>query len=119
MRRRPAKGQWTNMTQTDADSMPSTSATPRSLRALLTAVIDYAGLFPPATLELPAVINNYSNYLQSPDAWMLGRLIVPAAKLDELEKRAAGVLPKNADDEPWRISALVKSAADEDVLPAM
>lgn len=55
-----------------------------SLRALLTHVIDYAGLFPPAKLPLDAAIRNYAHYLNEPDHWMLGRFICPAAKLAEL-----------------------------------
>lgn len=56
-----------------------------SLRALLTGLIDYAGLFPPARLPLDQAIRNYARYRQEEDAWMLGRFIVPAARLDDLE----------------------------------
>jgi hypothetical protein len=56
-----------------------------SLRALLTGLIDYAGLFPPARLPLDQAIRNYARYRQEDDAWMLGRFIVPAARLDDLE----------------------------------
>jgi hypothetical protein len=49
------------------------------------AAIDYAGLFPPAKLPLDAAIRNYANYRQSPDAWMLGRFVIPAARLEELD----------------------------------
>ena len=43
-----------------------------SLRALLTGVVDYAGLFPPARLPLDEAIRNYARYRQGSDAWMLG-----------------------------------------------
>jgi hypothetical protein len=56
-----------------------------SLRALLTELIDYAGLFPPARLPLDQAIRNYARYRQGTDAWMLGRFIVPAARLEDLE----------------------------------
>ncbi len=56
-----------------------------SLRALLTGIIDYAGLFPPARLSLDQAIRNYAAYRRHADAWMLGRFIVPAARLDDLE----------------------------------
>src|SRR5688500_4073397 len=56
-----------------------------SLRALLTGVIDYAGIFPPAELPLDESIRNYARYRTEPEAWMLGRLICPAARLNELE----------------------------------
>jgi len=54
------------------------------LRALLTGVIDYAGLFPPAKLPLDQAIRNYARYRQSPESWMLGRFICPADRLQEL-----------------------------------
>ncbi|MGH7174617.1 MAG: hypothetical protein ACRELG_30485 [Gemmataceae bacterium] len=56
-----------------------------SLRALLTGLIDYAGLFPPARLPLDQAIRNYARYRREDDAWMLGRFIVPAARLEDLE----------------------------------
>jgi hypothetical protein len=55
-----------------------------TLRALLTGLIDYAGLFPPAKLPLDQAIRNYAGYRQSADNWMLGRFIIPAARLQEL-----------------------------------
>jgi hypothetical protein len=55
-----------------------------SLGALLSGVIDYAGLFPPASLTLDESIRNYARYRTSPDSWMLGRFICPSAKLAEL-----------------------------------
>jgi hypothetical protein len=56
-----------------------------SLRALLSGVIDYAGLFPPAQLPLQETLNNYAAYRASPDAWLLGHFICPAAKLKDLD----------------------------------
>jgi hypothetical protein len=55
-----------------------------SLRTLLTGLIDYAGLFPPAKLPLEEAIANYGRYRRQPDAWMLGRFVCPAAKLNTL-----------------------------------
>ncbi len=52
-----------------------------SLRTLLTGLIDYAGLFPPAKLPLDQAIQNYARYRLDADAWMLGRFVCPAAKL--------------------------------------
>ncbi len=84
-----------------------------SLGALLAGVIDYAGLFPPARLDMSTTIANYAGYLGSPDAWALGRIIVPAARLDEFEQHAAAHLPTGADDEPWQLSALVAAAGED------
>jgi hypothetical protein len=55
-----------------------------SLRALLTEIIDYAGLFPPARLPLDEALRNYARYRQKGNAWMLGRFVIPAARLAEL-----------------------------------
>lgn len=86
-----------------------------SLRAMLDRAIDYAGLFPPAALDLPTVVANYRAYLAGPDAWALGRLVVPVAKLDALAE-AAGAWRAEADagTPPWRISALVGNDAAAD-----
>lgn len=66
-----------------------------SLEALLTHLIDYAGLYPPAALSLEETCANYAAYLKSPDAWILNRLVLP--------------LPKLRVAEGWRISLLVDS----------
>jgi len=55
-------------------------------RALLTGAIDYAGLFPPAALSLEQAKANYRRYRASPDAWALGRFVVPVAQLPELHE---------------------------------
>lgn len=57
-----------------------------SLRALLSGIIDYAGLFPPAELPLDQAIRNYARYREEPEAWMLGRFVIPAARLSELDE---------------------------------
>src|SRR5688500_1293567 len=54
-------------------------ALPRSLRALLDGLIDYAGLFPPATLDMQAAVARYARYRAGERAWMLGRFVVPSS----------------------------------------
>jgi len=49
----------------------------RALNELLHASIDYAGLFPPAQLDMTTAVENYARYLASDSAWALGRFIVP------------------------------------------
>jgi hypothetical protein len=84
---------------------------PDSLRILLAGLVDYAGLFPPAALAMADVAANYASYRGSPDAWALGRLIVPAFRLGEL---SAAIAPSDSTDGPWRISALVADDAARD-----
>ena len=74
-----------------------------ALHTLLHRSIDYAGLFPPAGLEMRAAVANYQDYRGSPDAWALGRFIVPADRLHELEE-ASGHYPHGAT---WQLSVLV------------
>lgn len=76
----------------------------RSVRTLLEGVIDYAGLFPPAGLDMTAAVANYASYRSGETRWMLGRFVVPAARLDEFARAAAPCLPK--EGAPWRLSAL-------------
>ena len=66
-----------------------------SLEALLTRIVDYAGLYPPASLSLEETCANYAAYLASADAWMLNRLVLPLEKL--------------RTSEGWRISLIVEA----------
>jgi len=75
-----------------------------AIRALLSESIDYAGLFPPAGLGMAQAVVNYASYRAGPHAWALGRFVVPAGRLVELEQAAVGLLP-GADG--WRIAALL------------
>jgi hypothetical protein len=75
-----------------------------ALRTLLHNLIDYAGLFPPAGLDLPTASANYAAYRAGDEAWALGRFVVPATRLRELETSAEARL--HAGGEPWRITAL-------------
>src|SRR4030095_6209181 len=79
-----------------------------SLRHLLLVLIDYAALFPPAALDMPAATREYAEYRKSDYRWALGRFLIPVARLDEFEKAAEGVLPDGGGEgnEFWRLSAL-------------
>lgn len=59
-------------------------------RAALERLIDYAGLFPPASLAMEDAVANYDRARSSAPAWMLGRFIVPATRLVELRSAVAG-----------------------------
>ena len=72
------------------------------VRILLAEAIDYAGLFPPAALEMDAAVANFARYLAGGCHWMLGSFVVPAERLMELEP----LLKKNRAH-GWRISALL------------
>jgi hypothetical protein len=64
------------------------------LQALLDGAIDYAGMFPPAGLDLGPALDNYCRYRDSADAWALGRFVISAAHLPALaEGPGAGRIP--------------------------
>src|SRR5262245_34835462 len=79
-----------------------------SLRALLSGVIDYAGMFPPASLPLDEAIRNYLRYRKEAESWMLGRFICPASRLHELTPHLAGL---GASGQPLAISGLGKGGS--------
>ncbi|NOS86629.1 MAG: hypothetical protein HOP31_15950 [Ignavibacteria bacterium] len=55
-----------------------------SLKNFCERIIDYAGLFPPASLELGQAFHNFVFYSQGEYRWMLGKFIIPAKRLAEL-----------------------------------
>lgn len=86
---------------------------PPVVRALLGGAIDYAGLFPPAGLGMNEALGRYITYRASPDAWALGRFVVPASRLDEL---AAALPPRLIAGGPLvPLSALVGTGTADDV----
>ena len=86
-----------------------------ALHTLLTGLIDYAGLFPPAELGMAAAVQNYAAYRQGPFAWCLGRFIVPVSRLREFEAEAGVLLPTEEGILPWGLSALVGPQIESDV----
>lgn len=83
-----------------------------ALRALLSGSIDYAGLFPPAGLDMASATANYGSYRNGRASWALGRFVVPAARLTEFEA-SRSALPARPGG-PWQVTALLGSdpAAD-------
>lgn len=55
-----------------------------SLKEFCGNIIDYAGLFPPASLELGQAFHNFVFYRQGEYRWMLGKFIIPVKRLAEL-----------------------------------
>jgi len=79
-----------------------------SLRAFLSGLIDYAGLFPPASLDLETAIHNHARYVRDADAWVLSRFIAPTARFTQLAPHAALF----ADGPQLSLSALVAQSDD-------
>lgn len=74
-------------------------------RALLTGLIDYAGLFPPASLRLDEAVAEFRAARDSEDGWILHRFLCPAGRLTEL----AGLMATSMErgEPPWRIGLIV------------
>jgi hypothetical protein len=87
----------------------------QTLRDLLTNLIDYAGLFPPAALDMATAARNYAAYRRSETSWMLGRFICPVARLEEFEREVAEFLPRGAETRGWKLSALAGENPEADL----
>lgn len=72
----------------------------KTARALFHQLIDYAGLFPPAKLEMDEATENFARYAAGEHAWMLARFICPVSRLREMEAAAPADMPS------FRVSAL-------------
>jgi hypothetical protein len=80
-----------------------------ALRTLLASAIDYAGLYPPAGLSMADSAREHASYLGGAHAWALGRFVVAASRLPELEQATEKIWNSSRR---WRISALVASPAE-------
>ena len=65
-------------------------------------IIDYAGLFPPAKLEMNSAVNEYLRCRSDKQSWMLGRFVCPVRGLKELEASWR----KFSDNSPVQVSVI-------------
>ncbi len=89
----------------------------RSLRTLLSDIVDYAGLFPPAGLGMQTAVENFARAGAGEHEWMLGRFVCPSGRLRELSQSGAALMPgtfatsgyrERAEiSEPWGVSVLL------------
>jgi hypothetical protein len=91
-----------------APSPASRTSVPAGLRAFLTGLIDYAGLFPPARLPMEEAVPNFAAYRKGDDAWMLSRFICPAARLVDLDAYTDLFTPES----PFPVSVLGTGGSD-------
>jgi hypothetical protein len=74
-------------------------------RILFEGLIDYAGLFPPASLSMPAAVAEYRTVRQSSESWIAARFIVQASRLVEL---ATALAPTMTRGEPaWPVAVIL------------
>src|SRR5260370_9699467 len=73
-----------------------------SLCALLTDSIDYAGMFPPCSLDLERAFMNQAQYVRSQDAWMLNAFVLSVGQFGAAKQ----ILSQFDPQHPLRVSAL-------------
>ena len=80
--------------------------TDRAARLFFEGIVDYAGLYPPASVSMLTAVRNYANYRGSGAAWLLGRFVCPANSLAIFSQQADVFLPRDAGAIPWRLTAV-------------
>ena len=73
------------------------------------ALIDYAGIFPPASLDMRDAVAGYRRHRASADRWVVGRFLTRATQLEQL----AAVVTASLDqrEEPWSIGVVFDMSA--------
>lgn len=86
-----------------------------SIKALLSSVVDYAGLFPPAKLDMEEAMANYARDQMAPYSWMLGRFVVPASRLNELEELLPMFPIEEGKTRQWSLSVIVSGDLESEM----
>jgi hypothetical protein len=91
-----------------------------SMQILMRHMIDYAGLFPPASLDMQRAVANYASFRSQDLAWKdvtwtLGRFILPLARLDEFERVAQDRLLADTNAGLWQLSVLGTADVQADI----
>jgi len=73
-----------------------------SLSLLLERILDYAGLFPPAALDMNGAVAEYERHLAEDRVGMLASFVCPASRLEELARATTG--------RGWKLSILATNA---------
>jgi len=80
--------------------------------AFMDRLIDFAGLFPPAGLDMQAAVDRYAHHRRLAEAWMLHRFIAPAEGLGAFTAAAGAHL---GPSDRWSLSVLVGARDDAEV----
>lgn len=84
-----------------------------ALESLLAGMIDYAGLYPPASLDMRTAVHNYLSYGRSRHASALGRFLVDINRLTELREVTGDFTPH------LKLSLLSSATTDWDRLAGL
>ena len=77
----------------------------------LASVIDYAGVFPPASLSVRQAVTEYRDARTSGAYWMLGRFLIRASQLEDLAGAAMSTM--TSGEAAWDISVIFDSEPGE------
>jgi hypothetical protein len=75
---------------------------PDARQAMFAAFIDYAGLYPPASLDMAGAVAGYRSARTSPESWIAGRFLCPASRLEELATELVRTMERG--EAAWPIS---------------
>lgn len=68
------------------------------------ALVDYAGVFPPASLTVADAVAGYRAARSSRESWVAGRFLIRASQLAELGMVAMATM--DTGEEPWEVSVV-------------
>ncbi|MFN5958125.1 MAG: hypothetical protein ACK462_09350 [Planctomyces sp.] len=92
-----------------------------AIKALMKELVDYAGLFPPAKLDMPRAVEAFARHLESDHAYGLARFVVPVSRLGEFSSAADRYLKQiperdeQAPPMPWRLTVLIDGKIEENL----
>jgi hypothetical protein len=91
-----------------------------AVESLMTGLIDYAGLFPPAGLSMEDAVGNYAKYRSGDHGWALGKFIVPVVALQEFDEVAGHWLESasaSRSERDWPVAILAAANQMEYLTP--
>ena len=89
-----------------------------ALNVLLNGLIDYAGLFPPAALDMAAAVQAYADGRQGPRSSILGSFVVPVSRLSEFDRALGALRADRGGPAAWRLTALADDRVVADLAAA-
>lgn len=85
--------------------------------ASFAALIDYAGLFPPASLSMPEAVAEYTRIRSEEHHWVAGRFLCRASQLTELAATATATFPQG--ELPWEVGVIFDGPPGESATEAV
>ena len=84
-------------------------------QVLLGSIVDYAGLFPPAGLEMTEALRRFASHRRHRAGFMQGSFVFPLSRMDEFMEVAPGVLELEgiAKQDFWPLSVILTGVADD------